>query len=212
MTDLENQISIENNDNTDNNNNNLNDDLPLNNIEQNNSQENITDDFPGYTLYETRKKCCCTMTYIPKINKYFWHDWEVDFRMPTLVISLFVLSLLIFCVCCAPYIKEANYYSIPILVFLTILFIYTYFRTIFDGPGYFPFYWSHHPPERMNSEYDNSFHCDPAGIVSDIRQIEWARSRHNSRARPHLLRGCAHFQCSTPSRHEAAAGILRSFC
>lgn len=148
-------------------------------MSQSNLEEKINP-FPGYTKWESRYHCGCKMFYIPKINSYFWKEWEFQPGMPFFVLFLIVSSFIVNLICTAPKIKYWNLITIPLQLIFGSLFVYCYIRTITDGPGYFPFYWS------LGADAPTDEHLDlhipfnsisPSGIISTQEQLEWARSK-----------------------------------
>jgi hypothetical protein len=122
--------------------------------------------FPGLTQLARRRFCCClSADYVPSLNAYFWGSWGMDLAAPCAAAVLAISSLLILVFIILPtfaHPRALSLYFCPIFA----LFCYSYFRTIKDGPGYLPFYWSAAPPR------------DPlSGVVSSDRQLMWLQGR-----------------------------------
>jgi hypothetical protein len=126
-------------------------------------------DFPGLTTYESHKKWCFNFWYVPSIKTYFWGNWEVEPIAPGIVIVLAFSSLDILGFLVLSVAHSALIFSFALFFF--VLFIYSYYKIISEGPGYFPFYWREivsHPELPLGNE------C-PAGIISSPMQFRWAK-------------------------------------
>ena len=142
--------------------------------------------FPGFTEWEKTNFCCTENAIkIKKINRIFLGHWEVDLAFPIAVSTIIVTSYLVAMILVFPNCKKVGIIMAPIFSILFFLFIYSYFRVIIDGPGYFPFYWPmNHFKKNSTPTYENDestlLHSDdlsPAGIISSQRQHSWAKSR-----------------------------------
>ena len=62
-----------------------------------------------------------------------------------------------------------------------LLFLVSFIRTAYDGPGYYPFYWAlgDNPIISNDESYPFKSKFDPpvAGIISNDQQLMWARSQ-----------------------------------
>lgn len=140
-------------------------------------------EFPGFSNWQ-KTRCCCTTNAIKvdSVNGTFLGHWEVSPGFPIAVSFIIISSYLIGMILILPtYDNIGLFLMIPFSI-LFFLFIYSYFRIITDGPGYFPFYW---PNSHISTQIDNNddsplLHSDdlsPSGIISSTSQTDWVKNR-----------------------------------
>lgn len=127
--------------------------------------------FPGLTRWEKAKFCgVCTASYVPVLDRWFCGTWEVEWIVPLIVVSLAFSSFGVFHFLVMPFLSNQRFWWYFLLIFLMV-FLYCYYRTIRDGPGVWPFYWSEmeeHP--ELPREHDSL-----SGIISMDLQYQWAK-------------------------------------
>ncbi|OHT08633.1 DHHC zinc finger domain containing protein [Tritrichomonas foetus] len=145
--------------------------------------------FPGFTEWRDLRFCCLHFYSIPNLHQLFCGHWEVVPFFPILFFLLSTSSLLIVTIFALPYFGIEGQIMIAFMVILFFLFIYSYFRIITDGPGYYPFYWGtpYQPPDIENSLLNNNYDS-PSGIISKAEQFEWCQRRHEKPPRSILSR------------------------
>lgn len=143
-------------------------------------------EFPGYTDWTSKKICCCEFEAVPLLQTTYWHHWEVRWRAPIVVTILSISTLVICFVFSLSHLGIEGKVMYGIFLLLFFLFLGSYFCTIAEGPGYFPFYWAAHgadiPPapdgKSLLPDDDNTY-----GIISRSDQYQWAqRHRHPPRS------------------------------
>lgn len=154
--------------------------------------ENIEDDdFPGFTNWRRVQFCCIkNAIYIDKLpNIIFLGHWDFQPGFPITVTTISILSYLFAMIAILPSFQLSNGVTMAIFLSITfILFVYSYYRIIIDGPGYFPFYW----PKKHRKKNSNFFNDDadektvlinkdedlsPSGIISTEEQVKWVKGR-----------------------------------
>lgn len=124
--------------------------------------------------YETKRCLCVRLLYYPETNTKVCGEWEVNLCMPSFVVFLitssYVLSMFIF-----PHLNKHIRWFKYLYTVIFLIYIISYIRIIYDGPGYFPFYY---PFKRPNSsiDSDNLLEDDIAsGFMTTKEQENWAR-------------------------------------
>jgi hypothetical protein len=149
--------------------------------EENTTAANIP--FPGYSSWEHISYCCTDRAIrVGNLGRVFLGHWEVDLGIPFAVSFLIVTSylftmLIIF--------QQWPCVILPVIFsVLFFAFIYSYVRTIADGPGYFPFYYPlPGPPGPVDDDGTDlssllpASDCSPAGILSTLDQMTWVKER-----------------------------------
>ena len=155
----------------------------------NESSDYENNNFPGFTIWHHDKYCCIrNAIYIKKLpNKVFLGHWEVQPEFPIFVTILIVTSYFFGMIIILPTWKYKYCFLISFFFSITfILCIYSYFRIIIDGPGYFPFYWPLKRSKNQNliNDDETSFLIDqetdeysPSGMLSTIEQVCWVNKR-----------------------------------
>jgi hypothetical protein len=136
--------------------------------------------FPGYTEWSSRPFCCFEIQTIPALRSVFWGHWEVRIFIPAGIFVFSLSSLLLVLIGVLPAFGTEGWLMTPLFVIFFLLFQGHYFRTIFEGPGYFPFYWADQDilPPPPDSRSMLLFQEDsPYGIISNDRQLAWAANR-----------------------------------
>jgi hypothetical protein len=154
-----------------------------------------SNDIPTFTIWEERRVCWCIPTaYVPVIDRHFIGHWEVSLGMPVLVSGLTLASLVTFLAVCLPTFPLREGIGIGAFVLpLGFLFLFSYWRIIVDGPGYFPFYWAYQKRTGIIPPHSDG-HCI-SGIFSTEEQIAFIevadrppRSMFSRSARRYVLR------------------------
>lgn len=146
---------------------------------------------PEFTAFESKKVFgVLRVSYVPGLRSYFIGSWEVDFLVPCIVSGLAFSTLILLLIEVVPWYTHRGIISL-FMILLFVLFLYSYFRVIFEGPGYFPFYEFMISSGVIESKSDDSI----SGIVSTREQHQWMRehpapprSIFSSSARRFILR------------------------
>lgn len=103
---------------------------------ENPPQEENIEEFPGYSDF--KKCCCCTKM---SNGALFCGHWYCAPGMPIFVVTQALANLGI--LYWIPFFNLQIYGKIfiPIITVFGIMFIFCYLKTIYDGPGYIPFYY-----------------------------------------------------------------------
>ena len=109
------------------------------------------------TVYQNR---FFRVSYIKEIDAYFINDWEVKIGMVITVVTIIVSSYVVYMV----YGVQNN--ATLKLTVLGLMFLYTYFATILEGPGYLPFYY----PYKLSDD------C-LAGVQVNEEQLDFVRAQ-----------------------------------
>ena len=140
-------------------------------------EEHAQGEFPGFTLWEKSNFCCFPANFIPSIRAYFWGEWELDLCMPSFVTITMISSygIYVWAMLTNDINKElVNYFLIPIMTLLFLLFFISYINIIRTGPGYYPFYYSQreniqNPPDVFLINHE----CTMSGIISNQQQYRF---------------------------------------
>lgn len=100
-------------------------------------------------------------SYVAVLDSWFWREWQTEWGPPAVVAFLTLSSLLL-----ALTLFQASRTIAMFLAFFGSVFFYCYFRTIRDGPGYWPFFWAANMPQENSLD----------GLITTPEQLEWARS------------------------------------
>lgn len=147
------------------------------------------DSFPGVSA-PVERRCCCLPLYIFPRKFALCGHWEIRPLMPALVASLALgaYAVLIAGAASCARAREAVPCGVAIGALL-FLFLLTYARTICEGPGYFPFYWSY---ARAGGAVGAA--TAASGVVSTDAQYQWTllqsrppRSKFFSSARRYVF-------------------------
>ena len=188
--------------------------------------DNENMEFPGYTKYEIKRKIFIFQEiYIPSINSKFYGkcNWEPKSKLPFLASVYAISSFLLFIILIKNQIQTLTKSAIWLMGILLFLFLTSFVKTIIDGPGYFPFYWSkglseqnekdnnaENPGDKKKllkktreEEIEDEF--SPSGIVSNEYQLEFVKNNpvpnrciYSSSARRFVIRPdhyCDWVQC-----------------
>lgn len=147
------------------------------------------EDFPGFTRWHYGKYFCIKKAiFIDKLpNNIFLGHWDFQPGFP-IAVSLIIISSYFFGMTAilSGWRIKAGLIVGFFLSITFILFIYSYFRIIIDGPGYFPFYWPlKHIKKKDNFDDDENAtlidqktdEFSPSGILSTKEQVEWVKGR-----------------------------------
>lgn len=143
-----------------------------------NQEEEELIPFPGYSSGIIYKKYGFTFMKIQGLDTIFLGSWIIKPLVPILsiltgLVGVPLASYFIF--------SRFSYFKTLVLIdtFLMFLFIVSFVRTSYDGPGYYPFYWAlGDNPVISNDEsvpFKSRFDSLPEGIISNDRQLSWAR-------------------------------------
>ena len=138
------------------------------------------DDFPGFTEYRVRSfHGLFDLIEIPSIPATFIGEWEISCGFPIGVSFIIVSSYLLAVFSMLPRLKTTGSVIFFPLTILAFLFLYSYYRIIRDGPGYFPFYYPLSHREGDGEDVGLLEHdCgSPSGIISRREQDTWARKQ-----------------------------------
>ena len=161
--------------------------------------------FPGFSKWKRVKYCCTNNAIVVEgVDSIFLGHWEAEIGFPIAVSIIAATSYLVSMIFILPSWKKYGVFCAFLLSLLFFLFIYSYFRTIIDGPGVLPFYWpiKHIVKRKIQHKKDNFDNVNmvnshnrtdnekepfkevltddelsPSGIVSNKKQIEWAKKR-----------------------------------
>ena len=134
-------------------------------------------EFPGFSDY---KKCCCCCTIMENDKTCFCGNWKVDL-LPCIAVEILVI-LGLFCHFFFSITRLLTFSIIMgvILVFFFIMTQIVYFRGIFTGPGYIPFYYSLAKNNNQFGSYRDDVHGIEesfAGVISSQAQKSWAEKQ-----------------------------------
>lgn len=129
-------------------------------------------DFPPLTDWQpVCKTPCLQLNYIPSMKEYFLNHWRISMFSATLVSFIILTSYIVYMEIHTFYLKQTASIKI-IMTFLMLLFIYTYYSIILEGPGYLPFYFPLKIGKRKGDHADYL-----AGVVSTQMQETYVK-RH----------------------------------
>lgn len=147
-------------------------DDPIDDSNSNNDSEK-TIPFPGHSIFEKRTKCGIQMIYYPKIDAYFWREWEFSPAMPISVLTLISTSFIVLVSLVMPYFYW-ECLIIPLQILLLVMYIYSYIQIIRVGPGYFPYYWGAQDLAiDITTETLLNHNFPPQGIMTSEEQYQW---------------------------------------
>lgn len=137
-------------------------------------------EFPGYSTGHTYKKYGLTFLKIDNVDRPLLGSWIVKPLVPTLSILIAVCGIPLASHFFFSFFKY-SFFLIVLDTSLMICFLVSFIRTAYDGPGYYPFYWAlGENPIISNDEsypFKSKFDPPPAGIISNDRQLMWARTQ-----------------------------------
>lgn len=144
------------------------------------AKENEQIEFPGYSTGHTFKKCGITFLKVDNVQRPLLGSWIIKPLTPFLSILIALVGI--------PlanhfFFSFFKYSKILLLIdiLLMLLFLVSFIRTAYDGPGYYPFYWAlgDNPIISSDESYPFKSKFDPpiAGIISNDQQLTWARSQ-----------------------------------
>ena len=142
--------------------------------------------FPGVSKFK-RKKFLGLIPYTQLEDKTFiLGTWIMKPLTPTICVIVTICGLIYAHKSVYPNFHNGHIFeSINFILFF--IFIYSYFKTISTGPGYFPFYWAIRKEIHNNMDVnimrdgdaENPFKImdeyDPAGMTTNQSQLLWAR-------------------------------------
>jgi hypothetical protein len=134
--------------------------------------------FPGYTEYQ-KFCCCCYGVGYGSDRKFFCGNWRVDFIMPFFVTVLSLGNLIYLYFFCFLECGIAGYICVPIVTIFCFIFLYCLYKTIYLGPGYFPFYYDWAKKEILPETEDttvNGVNESLAGLANNEVQYKWSKS------------------------------------
>lgn len=149
--------------------------MDIGNVDGNPNDQEIVTDFPGYTTWEHKRKCCLNLIYIQEIDVYYWGRWECKPWTPLLVLFLFIGSFCVYCTCGMIYMKIEGYIFAFVLFCLLIITVVSYIRVMYDGAGYYPFYWAKRKQQESMGIIVDEDDESVAGILSKTEQYHWAQ-------------------------------------
>ena len=134
-------------------------------------------------LTDFEKKCSCCglyLSYIPAIQKYFLNTWEIGIAMPLVVLFIILSSYSIFYKnYCKTHLFSVWFFCLITVVM--ILYIFSYLSTIYEGPGYLPFYYPIKYENNQNQKHNHNQRDEPDyglnGIVVTDEQRIYAKSQ-----------------------------------
>lgn len=142
-------------------------------------EQDEQESFPGYSSGKYEKFCGIKFLKMNNSNIILLGSWIINPVIPVSTVSAGTIL--------APFILWyiTNHFSnsfVWILLILDFLFLYSYYRCLHDGPGYFPFYWA----LGEGAHWDNVDASDddmllqnkevtPEGIITRKEQLDWAR-------------------------------------
>lgn len=135
----------------------------------------LVDSFPGYTQWEESNCCFFSCSYIPSLKTKYWHHWEIEPVMPSIIIFFISLSYILFSTVIINNFKDEKAIMLSIETFFFIFFLYCYYRIIRDGPGYLPFYYpiTNEIEDKDNHLMDHYDENSLSGLISMQRQLDW---------------------------------------
>lgn len=137
-------------------------------------------EFPGYSTGHTFKKFGLTFLKVDNVQRPFLGSWIIK---PLAPFSSILIAFVGIPLANHYFFKCFTYSSLLLFIdiFLMFLFLVSFIRTAYDGPGYYPFYWSlGDNPIISNDEsipFKPKFDPPIAGIISNDQQLTWARSQ-----------------------------------
>jgi len=140
----------------------------------------IEGEFPGYTEWERGSVCFFGTEYVSGIDRHFCGEWESQIGMPLFVAIMSSFSMFVYFLAVPELYGSIFWYLLfPLIVFFFLMFIISYFQTIINGPGYFPFYWPQ--IDRLESLPPDAIlitdSCPTSGVISNAKQLSWARNQ-----------------------------------
>lgn len=134
--------------------------------------------FPGYTEYE-KFCCCCSSTKADRQKVCFCGNWLVDAGMPVFVSLLAIANIVLLYVFCLTKCKVIGYILVPLDTIFCFMFLFCFYKTIYLGPGYFPFYWNWAKQGRLPETDDLTVHGvdeSLAGLAMNEVQYKWSKT------------------------------------
>jgi hypothetical protein len=130
---------------------------------------------PEKTSFESKKIChCLPVSYVAVLDSYFLGSWKIDLVAPCIVSLLSFSTLTVLLVFVVPSYEHPWKLSFC-LILPFLFFVYSYFRAIIEGPGYFPFYQFMISLGEIPSNFTDSI----SGIVTTHEQLLWLQEHPN---------------------------------
>ena len=133
--------------------------------------------FPGYTEYE-KTLCCCTKIGEGSDQLCFCGNWLVSPGMPIFVSLISFGDIAIHCWITLFETKIFGYIWVPITFLALLMFIICYYKAIYLGPGYFPFYYNWAKQNLLPPTNDQTVIGTQesfAGVTSNDVQYNWSK-------------------------------------
>lgn len=105
--------------------------------------------------------------HVPSNRKYYINHWEIRVYPPIIVSSLVFFSYYVYMSTIRHVLDLSNIWAIILTIYM-FLFLLSYFMTIYEGPGYIPFYY----PMEITNRSDNAKDY-LSGLVVNKRQKQY---------------------------------------
>ena len=163
-------------------------------LNQNQSEDKDSLQFPGFTEWRGSKCLCCKIFKIPLLHQLFCGHWEVRPFFPIIFLMLSITSMIMLGIFVLPYFEIEGAIMLFVELILFFMYLLSYFRIIYDGPGYYPFYYGtqYKPPENEIIS-PNDENNSPSGIISNDQQLEWCTQRNEQPPRSILSKTARRF-------------------
>lgn len=145
---------------------------------ENPGEEVDIETFPGFSTYSTFCHCCHKMSD----GSIFCGHWECNPGMPIVVIALILANLGILYWLPFFVLGLAGKIFIPIITLFAFMFIFCYIKTIYDGPGYIPYYYHWVIQDKLPKADDptvNFLDDSLAGVITNKAQYKCAHDNVN---------------------------------
>ena len=125
---------------------------------------------PKFSEWEQKCDCCgCKLAYFPEIDKYFCNQWECNWKQPSIVLAVVIISFVFGMWAIIDIFSGLS--RILFLVFLSLFFIFwiiSFFCAMCRSPGYLPWYWA----VQKGTQYTYEEQMD--GVITTDAQYNFA--------------------------------------
>ena len=125
---------------------------------------------PEFSEWEQKCDCCgCKLAYFPEIDKYFCNQWECNWKQPSIVLSVVIVSFVFGMWAIIDIFSGLS--QILLIVFFSLFFIFwitSFFCAMCRSPGYLPWYWA----VQKGTQYTYEEQMD--GVITTDAQYNFA--------------------------------------